>query len=73
MNIRETLKSNGGYITHDNMKPFIEEFGADFPVVIKPYEGDRYMVDAGDVKILPQDNIREVFIIARDYDRIFGE
>lgn len=72
-NIRETLKSNGGYITADNMQAFIEEFGADFPVVIKPYEGDRYLVDAGDVKILPKDNIREVFISSRDYDMLFGD
>jgi len=73
INIREALKSNGGYIPHDNITAFVEEFGADFPVVIKPYKGDRYLVDAGDVKILPQDNIREIFISARDYDMLFGD
>ncbi len=72
MNIRETLKSNGGYISHDNMKPFIEEFGADFPVVIKQYKGDRLVVKAEDVAKQDQDNIREVFISGTNYDKIFG-
>lgn len=70
MKIREELKSNGGYITADNMESFMEEFGSDFPVVVKRYEGHRLCVAADEVKDLDQSNIREVFINAEEYDNL---
>jgi hypothetical protein len=79
MTILERLKTRYGYFGDDEVDEMIEQFGEDYRVGVKFFEHARQLMTLKELKILPNknpmlnDDIREVFITADEYDRLFGE
>jgi hypothetical protein len=78
----KSMKSNGGYIIYDDMPDMIEKFGADFRIVVKYWEHPRETITLSELWEMEKDqenksekakDIKEVFISADTYDRLFGK
>lgn len=71
---KQRLKSHGGYITSQMYQDAITELGEDYPVVVKQWSGNRYVVSLKDLynSVDEEDGIKEVFISADQYDEMFN-
>lgn len=69
------LKNNHGYITAEMYPDAITELGEDFSVVVKQLSGNRYVVPLKDLykNVDDDDRIKEVFITADQYDKMFDK
>lgn len=72
---KQRLRKYGGYITEDMYNDAITELGEDYQVVVKQWSGNRYWVALKDlykdVDEEDEDGIKQVFISADQYDKMF--
>lgn len=71
------LKNSYGYITDNQIADAIKELGNNYPVVVKDYNGERYVMSLEELSKLKrvnpifEENIKEVFVSSNQYDILF--